>query len=227
MVRVEIADETLRYYVLGLLGSRMGQLLLRKDKSGSVIDHITVEHVASLHVPMLPDATAANIAKRMCKAVQLRETARLGLAAREQSYEAVLPAIPSASPTARGWSIAARELAGRVDAAPYMPVVRAVRKALKANGGAPLGEIATALKPPGRYKTVYVDRDHGVPILSGSQLLQIRPLNPRYMAARALKSASNGVSRKSTYASALPPAMLWWAASARSRPATTRSSRIP
>ena len=61
-----------------------------------------------------------------------------------------------------------------------------MRKALKTKGGKLLGEIAKALKPPGRYKTVYVDRDHGVPILSGGQLLQTRPLNPRYMAAHAL-----------------------------------------
>jgi hypothetical protein len=78
------------------------------------------------------------------------------------------------------------ELTGRVDAAPYTPAVRAVRKAMKAKGGAPLADVATALKPPGRYKTVYVDHGHGVPILSGGQLLQIRPLNLRYMAAHAL-----------------------------------------
>lgn len=38
----------------------------------------------------------------------------------------------------------------------------------------------------GRYKTIYVDRDNGTPILSGGQLLQIRPLNLRHMAALAL-----------------------------------------
>lgn len=186
MIRVEIEDETLRFYVLGLLGTRPGQQLLRKDKSGSVIDHITVDHVASLDVPMLPDSTVADVANRMREAVQLREAARLDLAAHQQSYEAALPAIPSASPTARGWSIAARELIGRIDAAPYTPAVRAVRKALQAKDGVRLGDVATALKPPGRYKTVYVDRSHGVPILSGGQLLQIRPLNLRYMAAHAL-----------------------------------------
>ncbi len=64
--------------------------------------------------------------------------------------------------------------------------IRALRQALKAEGGRPLGEIAKALKPSGRYKTIYVDRENGVPILSGGQLLQTRPLNPRYMAPRAL-----------------------------------------
>lgn len=186
MIRVEIEDETLRFYILGLLGTQSGQQLLRKDKSGSVIDHITVDHVASLEVPMLADSMVADVAKRMRQAVQLRENARLGLAVQQQSYEAMLPTMPSASGISRGWSIAARELTSRLDAAPYMPAIRSVRKLLKAKSGRPLGEVATALKPPGRYKTVYVDRANGVPILSGGQLLQIRPLNPRYMAARAL-----------------------------------------
>jgi type I restriction enzyme, S subunit len=186
MIRVEIEDETLRLYVLGLLGTQPGQQLLRKDKSGSVIDHITVDHVASLNVPMLPDSVVADIANRMREAVQVRETARLGLAAQQRSYEWALPSIPASPPTARGWSIAARELTGRIDAAPYAPSVRTVRNTLNAKGGAPLGDVAMALKPPGRYKTVYVDRAHGTPILSGGQLLQIRPLNLRYMAAHAL-----------------------------------------
>lgn len=186
MIRVEIEDETLRFYLLGLLGTQTGQLLLRKDKSGSVIDHITVDHVAALDVPMLPEATIKDVAARIRRAVQLREDARLALASQQQSYEATLPAIPPATPTSRGWSFSSRELAGRLDAAPYEPAVRTVRRAVKAKGGRPLGEIATALKPTGRYKTVYVDRDNGIPILSGGQLLQIRPLNPRYMAERAL-----------------------------------------
>jgi type I restriction enzyme S subunit len=186
MIRVEIEDETLRFYILGLLGTQSGQQLLRKDKSGSVIDHITVEHVASLEVPMLADSMVADVAKRMRQAVQLRENARLGLAAQQQLYEAMLPTMPSTLGISRGWSIAARELTSRLDAAPYTPAIWSVQKLLKAKSGRPLGEIATALKPPGRYKTVYVDRANGVPILSGGQLLQVRPLNLRYMAARAL-----------------------------------------
>lgn len=187
MIRVEIEDETLRFYVLALLGTLPGQQLLRKDKSGSVIDHITVDHVATLEVPMLSGSTVDDIAARMHEALQLREKARLGLAALQQSFEKTLPEMPSTSPAARGWSIAARELTGRIDAAPYTPAIRAVRKSLKAKGGKLLGEVATALKPPGRYKTVYVNQANGIPIVSGGQLLQIRSLNPRYMAAHALK----------------------------------------
>ena len=59
-------------------------------------------------------------------------------------------------------------------------------KSVEDEGRCAVGRGRRRLKPPGRYKTIYVDRANGVPILSGGQLLQIRPLNPRYMAAHAL-----------------------------------------
>ncbi|MGY3620184.1 hypothetical protein [Bradyrhizobium sp. USDA 10063] len=186
MIRVEIEDETLRFYVLGLLGTRIGQHLLRKDKSGSVIDHITVEHVASLEVPMLPDRTIADIADKMKQAVQLRESSRLHLCEQQKLYEATLPPIDSGQPIPRRWTISSQEISDRLDAAPYEPAVLSTRRELMARGGPLLGDIAKALKPSGRYKTNYVGADHGIPILSGGQLLQIRPLNLRYIAPRAL-----------------------------------------
>jgi hypothetical protein len=186
MIRVEIEDQTLRYYLLGLLGTSTGQQLLRKDKSGSVIDHITVEHVASLAVPILPESEIVEIANKMKQAVRLRETARLDLLEQQKQYEAGLPAIPTSTRVSLGWSMSSREFTNRIDAAFYEPTVRAVRRALKAKGGPLLGDIAKALKPTGRYETNYVGREHGIPILSGGQLLQIRPLNLRYIAARAL-----------------------------------------
>jgi hypothetical protein len=139
MIRVEIHDQTMRYYVLGLLGTRTGQQLLRKDKSGSVIDHITVEHVASLEVPMLPDQTIIEVADKMKRAVQLREAARLRLAEQQEAYEATLPAIHRTTRTSRGWSMLSREFTDRLDAAPYEPAVRAVRRVLKTRGGELLG----------------------------------------------------------------------------------------
>ena len=94
MIRVEIEEETLRFYVLGLLGTQPGQQLLRKDKSGSVIDHITVDHVASLDVPMLPDSMVTDVAHRMREAVQLRETARHDLAAHHSPTRLGFPQYP-------------------------------------------------------------------------------------------------------------------------------------
>lgn len=135
---------------------------------------------------MLSDATMTEVGGQMQHAMQLREEARVDLDALQMAYQETLPAIPSVPHMPRSWDLLSPDFAGRLDAAPYEPGVRFVREALKAEGGRPLGDIATAHKPPGRYKTIYVDRENGVPILSGGQLLQVRPLNPRYMAPHAL-----------------------------------------
>lgn len=187
MVRVFVPEETFRHYLLGFFGTRYGQHLLRKDKSGSVIDHITVDHVASLDVPMLADELVEEIASEIKRAVSLREAARLGMAELQRQYESELPDPPQASPIARGWTISAQDLGSRLDAAPYETSIREVRSALLDGGGQRLSEVADALKPTGRYKTIYVDEENGVPILSGGQLHQIRPLNPKFMAPRALR----------------------------------------
>src|SRR5258708_21280165 len=90
-----------------------------------------------------------------------------------------------------GWTDKPRTLTSRLDAASYNPLVASIRTALLRIGGKRVDEVATVLKPPGRYKTTYVSADHGTPILSGTQLLQHTPINLQYLAARALKNRSD------------------------------------
>ncbi len=191
ILRIEIAEEDLRYYVLAFLKSSLGQAMLRQQKTGSVIDHISVEHVVDFQIPVLgePDFIAVTLAMR--KACDLKEKARLTLADIQKQYERTLPKISRRSPTSSGWTVKSRNLTSRLDAASYNPLVASIRTALLRIGGKRVDEVATVLKPPGRYKTTYVSADHGTPILSGTQLLQHTPINLQYLAARALKNRSD------------------------------------
>lgn len=45
-------DATLRHYVLAYLNSPTGQVLMRRGRSGSVIDHVTERAVAETSVPL-------------------------------------------------------------------------------------------------------------------------------------------------------------------------------
>jgi hypothetical protein len=87
--------------------------------------------------------------------------------------------------TNKGWGINFQDLNNRIDAAYYDPNVFNIRNQLLAMGGVRLSTVATIEKPKGRYKTVYVNEGHGLPILSGTQLLQEKPINLRYIAPRA------------------------------------------
>jgi hypothetical protein len=187
MIRIEIEDDDLRSYVLAYLQSETGQQILTQGKTGSVIDHVSRKHIEHLEIPMLDNDTRATIILKMSEAIKLREEARLALDHALSEYEKLLPAPESKASREIGWTTSAKDLTDRLDAASYDPVVKNVRKQLIAMGGVSVRSVATVLKPAGRYKTFYVDSAYGRPILSGTQLLQARPINLRYIASRAFK----------------------------------------
>jgi hypothetical protein len=186
LIRVEIDDETDRYYTLAFLATPTGHALVRRDKTGSVIDHISVGHLAEVAVPFLDNAIRTDVAQHMRQAVQLRSDARAALASAVTQFAASLPVVERAEPTKGGWSVAASRVGARVDAAYHDPLVAELRGALLAAGGQRLSDVAEVLKPSGRYKTFYVGPDHGLPLLSGRQLLQYRPVNLRHISVRSL-----------------------------------------
>lgn len=190
ILRIEIADEALRYYVLTFLKSSFGQALLRQQKTGSVIDHISVEHVIDIEVPFLAESDLAEVSETMREACELKEKARLTLAEIQRLYENALPKLNRKNPTPLGWTVDSRRITSRLDAASYDPLVASVATALLRIGGKRVDQVATVLKPPGRYKTTYVSAEYGTPILSGTQLLQHTPINLQYLAARSLKNRS-------------------------------------
>lgn len=190
IIRLEITDERMRLYVLAYLATPTAQHLLRRDKSGSVIDHITIDHAASQEVPIVGEVQVDNIVSLMRRAVRLREQARIGLQRRQEAYEAILGKAERRQRLHDGWTVPARGLLGRIDAAPYDPLVVRTKEVLLRSGGQPVRDVAEVVKPAGRYRTIYVDRDHGLPILSGAQILQFRPINLKYIATRALSDVA-------------------------------------
>ena len=149
ILRIDIDDESLRYYVLAFLKSWLGtKALLRQQRTGSVIDHISVEHVVDLEVPVLADSGFAAVTQAMRDACELNEKARLTLANIQKGYEDTLPKLNRKSPTSSGWTVKSRKVTGRLDAASYDPLVASIRSVLFRLGGKRVDEVATVLKPP-------------------------------------------------------------------------------
>jgi hypothetical protein len=196
MIRIEIPDADLRFYVLAYLNSSAGRSLLRRDKTGSVIDHLSEDQVKNQAIVMLEPSIVKAVARLMKKAFLAREEARLGLTEMLKELEATLPSVKRATSLSDGWEISSLDFIGRIDAAYYVPRVTEVAKSLSKIGGKPVGELATVLKPGGRYKTCYVDKDYGRPLLSGGQLLQYYPINLQYMPDIAFKDVEPYVLHK-------------------------------
>jgi hypothetical protein len=185
MLRLNIPQEAERLYTLAFLSTPTGQALLKRNKTGNVIDHLAAADLASIEVPFIDDALTADIAEKMRGAIAVREAARERLSTLISHAEAAL-SMPSRESSLRtGWTQQAAKLEDRLDAAFYDPYVATVRDRIMAVGGRPMAEVAEAFML-GQYKRYYVAEGHGKPVLSGRQLLQLRPINLQYVAARSL-----------------------------------------
>lgn len=194
MIRIRIPDEDERLYTLAFLRSATGQHLLRGDLSGSVIDHITVDQVSALQVPFI-DSVQHEVTTLMRDAVSMRETARIILHDAVEDLNRQYDPDP-ARPFRDGWTVKASGLGTRLDAAFHAQHVRDSREQLRTAGGIRLGDVAQVRKPGGRYKTYYVDPEHGTPLLSGRQILQMDVVGAKSISGRSIKANSGYELRK-------------------------------
>lgn len=186
MVRIRIDDAATRLYVLAFLRSRTGQVLLRADRGGSVISHITTSHVEALEVPVI-GAIEAAVVDAAGRGTQLREAARVALHA---SVEGVERAFPASRATLRdGWTVSAGSLRDRFDAAQHAQPTRNDRASLLAAGGVRLGDVAEVVKPAGRHKMVYVEPGQGPAFLSGRQILQCDVVAAKHLSPHSAQAA--------------------------------------
>jgi hypothetical protein len=189
MIRVEIASEIERCFILTFLKSPTGQQLLQRDKTGSVIDHISPAQLGEQLVPRFTAVKEREISDKMKEAIETREKAREIIQSELDSFEAQLPSIDRKNPRKHGWTVRASNLGGRLDAAPRDPILEETRQRLLMIGGQETGLHAKVVKPAGRYKTRYVEKEYGIPILSGTQALQASPIKLQYMVREALQGA--------------------------------------
>ena len=88
----------------------------------------------------------------------------------------------------RLFSVLCSELAGRIDAEPYLPRYKDIREDIQGKGGCPLSDIADVSRPASRYKTNYVDDiKFGLPMMNGRQIAQYRAIALRSMSLSAFK----------------------------------------
>ena len=188
LLRVRIADVDTRLFTFAFLSSPSGQNLLRQDRTGSVIAHLSAGQVENQTIPLLMDVFD-DVVALVAESHALRGAARRTLQGAVSAIDAVTPSKPTSS-LSKGWSVKAASLAERFDAAFHQGWLAESRQIIAGQGGVRLGDVAEVTKPGGRYKMNYVSADHGRPLLSGRQLLQFLPIGQKYLAASVLRVAA-------------------------------------
>lgn len=187
MLRVGIVDGDMRHYAFVALASPTGQAMLRQQMSGSVVDHVTVRDAQAFPILYLPKDQRVPV-------VELARTAVEDLAVARERLHRVMDRVQQRYPPPQrdklrklGWTVTSGGLGARLDPHFHDPSVAAARRMMQQAGGVRCGDVADAFLP-GRYKRYYVDSKHGRPITSGTQLLQINPINLRYISDRSFKN---------------------------------------
>lgn len=183
LIRISIEDECIKYYVYAFLNTDIGQALLHSSKTGSVIDHLSIKDVEKIKIPLVNREDVKIISEKIRDSFLTYSKARMNLYELKENFVKTIGVYREQISLAQGWGCMFSSLGGkdRIDAAYYDPATKVAVRKLKADGGIELVKVAEVIKPGGRYKTNYVEKGYGKPLISGRQLLQNHVVGMKYL----------------------------------------------
>lgn len=199
IMRIVPNSEEEGFYLLAYLLTPTAQALIKRGRSGTTVDHLAPDEVLEIDVPLLAPDVRKEVVDAIKRAEGLLDEGRTGL---DRASRALHQGIGLADTPPLGeyltrdagevFSVNLRDLSLRLDAASYDPSALRCKREVMEKGGIPLGK-AAKLKTLERYIRFYVEPPHGRPVLSGRQMLQLRPVNLRRISDRSFKDPSRFV----------------------------------
>ena len=181
-------------YVYAFLNTEAGLLILQSNNYGAVIDHIEPEHLANVPIPNAPKELKEAIHNLIVESYDLRDKSNdLIDEAQELLYkELQLPDISTIkgenyaeNKGFQNYVVKASQLNGRLDGSYHIPEVEEIIKAISLNAAevTTLGDpsISSDIILPGRFKRIYVDKEHGVPFFGGRNLFHLNSSSIKYL----------------------------------------------
>lgn len=196
IIRIVPKEGTPSGYVFAYLSTWIGKALLTKDQYGEMVEHIEPHHVKSVKIPLLPEEIQKIIHRNICKVFELRDKARLLL---DRSQEQLLKELDLSNledATERSsFPVKSDDLKMRFDASYHNPVVDHIENRLK-QCKCDLKRLRDNMGQvfiPGRFKRIYVDPQHGIPLLSGKQIAQIKPFDIKCISTKVTRNIEDWV----------------------------------
>ena len=181
-------------YVYAFLNTEAGLLILQSNNYGAVIDHIEPEHLANVPIPNAPEELKKVIHNLIVESYDLRDKSNdLIDEAQALLYkELQLPDINTIkgknyaeNKGFKNYVVKASQLNGRLDGSYHIPEVKEIIKAISLNATevTTLGDprISSDIILPGRFKRIYVDKEHGVPFFGGRNLFHLNSSSIKYL----------------------------------------------
>ena len=184
-------------YVYAYLRSKTGQLLIRSNVYGAVIQEIEPEHLATIPIPDAPWTIKKRINDLIVGSYELRDVSNAlidkatELLVKELQFPDIRDFNVSLYKKNAGvdtFSVKLSDLAGRVDASYHVPIVDAIVDHMKhyAADVTTIGDskISKEIILPGRFKRVYVEEGYGKVFIGGKQLYELDPTNKKYLSIK-------------------------------------------
>lgn len=179
-------------YLYSYLASKYGQPLMLKSTFGSTVDELEPKHLAGLPVPIADDRTQKIIHEKIVQAYAMRDKANDLLDDADMTLHHILGVEPfhdrdikylGAPEQPKAFTIPSSALGFRFDATHHVPVAASVIAKL-ACGRYPLVqlcELTSNIYLAPRFARIYVEKDHGTPLLQGSHVPLMRIHDLKYI----------------------------------------------
>lgn len=181
-------------YVYTFLATEVGRLIIQSFTFGAVVDQIEPIHLKQVPIPNAPKELKEAIHNLIVESYDLRDKSNdlIDEAQKLLYKELQLPDFTTIkgenyaeNKGFQNYVVKASQLNGRLDGSYHIPVVEEIIKAISLNAAevTTLGDprISSDIVLPGRFKRIYVDKEHGVPFFGGKQLLSLNPTNVKYL----------------------------------------------
>lgn len=191
MIRISLPGTDELLYFTALMSTKIGQALIRRDRNGSVIDHLGPKQVAALQYPVVNATLKTKCIDAFRAGLDLREQARLAIEKVMGEFLEHVGLTPQqlalkTGNEARRFSISRKVLADRFDSEPYAPLYRTYRDRIMAGGSATSVSDLADVVLLGRKKTLYVaDETYGVKVLNGRQIAQCKTIAVQSVSSKA------------------------------------------
>jgi type I restriction enzyme S subunit len=208
LTRYAISDDMIRIipnnisvpdgYLFAFLSTWLAQSLISKDQYGQNVNHIEPFQIENIPIPLLNPELISLFEEQIKIVNTIRQLANQKLDYAEKKfseYTGLVKEVVDPILTKKSFSLHYSEIKSRLDASFYNPLIRNTINELKKSNMIKIvkAEILGNIIVANRFKRIYVEKDHGIPFLQGSDLPLIRPYSLKYISKKMTKNINHWV----------------------------------
>ena len=181
-------------YIYAFLKTDIGQILIKTNIFGSVVNQIEPKHLENILIPNPPEILKKEIHNLIVKSYDLRDESNNLIDEAEKLLidELKLPPIEEFKPKyfdkekdIRSFEVSLSKLNNRFDGSYHIPLVDCIKEHLQKNTETVINignkNISEDIILPGRFARTYVEEGQGTLFFGGKEVNQLEPSNKKYL----------------------------------------------